>query len=226
MKGRTLYCFFIATTIILATSFTQAQMWFPDPYPYPVTPTPATGFYLIPNEPGKSFHEARQNFLNEEAKIAAADIRKSIAYMKMEKASAKKEIRESLAESEKELEGLAQKVENETVESTRELDEAFARAHQTLAKSYIAKASDAWLKKESVQTGQYLNAAIKHFNSARAWSAQKTDAAAAAAMKDSRRIAGKLKEGAGSTAEEVGRALQETGKAIDTLGAELKRDKK
>ena len=115
MKSRTLYGCCMAAAILLATSFAQAQVFFPDPFPYPSTLTPGAGFYSIPNEPGKSFHEARQNFLQEEAKIAAADIRKGAAYLKMEKAVAKKEMQDVIAASERDLEKLAQNVENGTV---------------------------------------------------------------------------------------------------------------
>ena len=149
MKNRTLYGCCIATAIILVTSFAQAQMFFPDPFPYPATPMPAQGFYQIPNEPGRSFHEARLNFLQEEAKIAAADIRrKGAAYLKMEKAAVKKELQDIIAASERDLDKLAQNVEQGTVESARDLDAVFARAHQALAKSYITRASEAMAEKE------------------------------------------------------------------------------
>jgi hypothetical protein len=226
MKSRTLYGCCMTAAIILGTSFAMAQMWFPDPYPYPATPTPAQGFYQVPNEPGKSFHEARQNFLNEEAKIAAADIRKGAAYLKMEKAAAKKELHAVIAESERELEKLAQNVEQDTVESAKELDAVFARAHQALARSYIARASDAWVKKDEARTGQLLKTALTHLKNAFAWSGRTMDASTAAAVRESRQVADKLIAGTGVAAEEVGKALETTGKKIDNLGSTLKQDKK
>lgn len=216
----------MAAAIILIASFVQAQMWLPDPYPYPAVPMPATGFYSIHNEPGKSFHEARQNFLNEEAKIAAADIRKGVAYLKMEKAVAKKEMRDSITAAERDLEKLARNVEQGTVESAGELDAVFARAHQALAKSYITRASEAWAEKDEAKTGQLLKTAITHLKSTYAWSGKMMDASTAAAVRESRNVAGKLIAGIGWAAEETGKALKTTGTEIDNFGATLKQEKK
>jgi hypothetical protein len=226
MKSQTIHNCGITVAIVLIASFAQAQMWFPDPYPYPAVPAPAQGFYQIPNEPGKSFHEARQNFLNEEAKIAAADIRKAAAYLKMEKVAAKKELHDVITASERDLEKLAQNIEQGTVESARELDAVFARAHQALAKSYIARASEAWGKKDEARTGQLLKTALTHLKNAFAWSGRTMDASTAAAVRESRQIADKLIAGTGVAAEEVGKALETTGKEIDNLGATLKHEKK
>jgi hypothetical protein len=216
----------VAVAIIMAASVVRAQMWFPDPYPYPATPAPAQGFYTMANEPGKSFHEARQNFLDEEAKVAAADIRKGAAYLKMEKAAAKKELHEVIAASERDLEKLAQNVEQGTVESARELDAVFARAHLALAGSYSARASEAWVKKEEVKTGQLLKAALAHIKNAYAWSGRIMDATTVAAVKKSRQTADKLIAGTGAAAEEAGKALETTGREIEKLGAEIRQEKK
>jgi hypothetical protein len=226
MKKQTIRECVIAAAIILSASFAQAQMFFPDPVPYPAIPRPAQGFFHVPDEPGKSFHEARQNFLHEEAKIAASDIRKGAAYLKMEKAVVRKEMQDSIAASERELEKLAQNVEQGTVESARELDEAFARAHQALAKSYIARASEAWAEKDAARTGQLLKAALIHLKSAVAWSGQKMDASTAATVRESRHVAGKLIAGTGWAAEEVGKALETTGREIDKSGEAMQQGKK
>ena len=226
MKSRTLYGCCMAAAILLSTSFAQAQVFFPDPFPNPDTLTPGAGFYSIPNEPGKSFHEARQNFLQEEAKIAAADIRKGAAYLKMEKAVAKKEMQDVIAASERDLEKLAQNVENGTVESARELDAVFARAHQALAKSYITRATEAWAKKDATQTGHYLKTAVAHFRSYLAWSGQKLDAATAASIRDCRAIADKLIQGTNYASAEVGKALKSVAKEIDRPGMEPPPEKK
>ena len=226
MKCRTMYCCCIGAVVLLATSFAQAQVFFPDAFPYPSTLTPGAGLYSIPNEPGKSFHEARQNFLLEEAKIAAADIRKGAAYLKMEKAVVKKEMQDVIASSERDLDKLAQDVENGTVKSAKELDGVFARAHQALAKSYITRATEAWAKKDAKQTGHYLKTAITHFRSYLAWSGQKLETATAASIRDCRALANKLIHGAGYMSEEVGKALKNVAKEIDKPALEPPPEKK
>jgi hypothetical protein len=223
MKNRFICGFIITLSISIISPAAWAQVFFPDPYPS--TPTLGQGLF-IPNEPGKSFHEARQNFLLEEVKIAATDIRKGAAYLKMEKAVVKKEMQDIIASSERELEKLAQDVENGTVESARELDAVFARAHQALAKSYITRATEAWATKDATQTGHYLKTAIAHFRSYLAWSGQKLDTATAASIRDCRALAGKLIHNAGYASEEVGKALKNVAKEIDKLASEPPPEKK
>lgn len=226
MKRLTIHCCCMFAAVLLATSFSQAQVFFPDAFPYPSTLTPGAGLYSIPNEPGKSFHEARQNFLLEEAKIAAADIRKGAAYLKMEKAVVKKEMQDVIAASEHDLEKLAQDVESGTVKSAKELDGVFARAHQVLAKSYITRATEAWAKKDATQTGHYLKTAITHFRSYLAWSGQKLDTATAASIRDCRTLAGKLIHGSGYMSEEVGKTLKNIAREIDKPSLEPPPEKK
>ncbi len=225
MQGKTIYWLTLVFIITLCTSGAWAQLYFPE---LPVSPGPfkvGKGFF-VSNEPGKSFHEARQNFLSEEAKIAAADIRKGASFLKMEAANVKEESKNELMTSEKELETLAQGVENGTVKSSRELDEAFARAHQKLARSYIVRATEAWTKKEIAKAGQYLKIAISHLNSALAWSGQKIESSSATAVKKSRIVAGKLMEGTDYATEEVSKALEAMNKEIDKLGKEIEPRKK
>jgi hypothetical protein len=217
MKSRVMSGLWIAIAMAIITPTAWAQVFFP----YPNTLQPVTGFYAILNEPGKTFHEARLNFLDEAEKNAAAAIRKGAAFVKIEEASATKEIKDALVASENELEKLAQAEEKGAINSAHELDEAFARAHQTLARSYIFKASEAWTKKETAKAGQYLKAAISHLNNALAWSGQKLESSTVTAIKKSRVVAGKLIEGTGYGSKEVGKTLETVGNEIDQLGKKV-----
>ncbi len=192
--------------IITCTAAASAQGLYPA-FPSPGPYTLGQG-YFAPKEPGKTFHEARQNFLDEEYKIAAEDIRKGAVFIKVEAARGTKESHKLLGEAAQDLEKLAVKVENGTADSARELDEAFASAHHALARHYILTAGEAWAKKETTLTGQYLQAAAYHFMYAMAWDSRKLETASLAAIKKSRTVARKLIEGSDYAAEDVSKALE------------------
>jgi hypothetical protein len=214
---RSLYCgLALVLTFSLAIQNATAQICCSSP-----ALKPGKGFFIIPHEPGKSFHEARQNFLAEEAKLAAEDIRKGAAFLRLEATREIQEENRALLASAEELEKLAQKVENGTVDSTKDLDEAFARAHEALAGSYISKASQAWAKKDTAQAGQYLKAAIFHLNNALAWSGRTLEASSRAAIKKARRVAENLIAGVEQDADEVHQALDAVKKERKKLNEAL-----
>ena len=218
MKNHFVYGFMIALAITIISSTAWTQVFFPDSLPS--TPTLGQGLF-IPNEPGKSFHEARQNFLQEESKIAAADIRKGAAFLKMEAAHAQKDVKKEFSASENELEKLAIGIEKGTISSAKELDETFARAHQVLAKQDIAKASEAWTKKETAQAGHYLKAAIFHLNNALAWSGRTVEVSSRAAIKKARHVADNLITGVEQDADDVRQALDAVKTERDKLNEAL-----
>jgi hypothetical protein len=173
------------------------------------------------NEPEEHFRNARESFLEKNAKAAAAQIRKGAAFLKLEASHATGEVKEALTASVGELERLAQGVEKGTVTSTQELRRAFARADQALAKQHFQDATESWSKKEIKKAGQELKSAANDVELASAWTGRKLDATTAAAIKDARAVAAKLTEDAGWTTGEVSKGLNAVGKKIENLGKQI-----
>ena len=97
------------------------------------------------------------------------EIRKAVAYVKLESARAATDGKKALNASAQELETLAKEVEKGAVKDVKRLDDAFARADHALAKSHYVKASESWTKKFADKTGYELKAAAESLEKAASW---------------------------------------------------------
>jgi hypothetical protein len=220
--------FLLITTVVVmvfTAANTLAQVEAPDAQ-YLIEGGTYYQFRDFTDEPGKAFHEARYNFLKLEAKIAAEDIRKGAGFLRLEAGRATEDGKKALMASVNELEQLAKRVEQGTVKSSKELDDAFAHAHQALAKHHYLKAMEYWSKKDAVNTGHALKAALSNLRYALAWAGHKSEAAVLKAIEDTRIVSEKLVAGAGWVSDEVGKALDAIGKEIEKLDKEIRPEKK
>lgn len=144
---------------------------------------------VVDDEPEEHFHRAHESFLKKDLKTAAAHIRKSEAFLKLEAGRATEEGKKLMKASGHELAKLAEGIEHGTITSVKRLDEAFARAHQALAHHHHVKAKESWANQASQaahKVGHDLQAAAIHFDQGLVWTGHKTEAGAAKAIKDTR----------------------------------------
>jgi len=168
--------------------------------------------------PGEHFHKARENFLKKDYKAAAKEIRKSVAFMKLQAALATAEGKILLTASIDELEKLAKDIEQGAVTSAKTLNNAFANAHHALAKHHYIKAMEYKAKGAGTKLGHALKAAAMHLENGFAWAGHKMEAATVAVIKDTGFIAGKLIEGTGWGGKVVGEIIEKIGVEIEKLG--------
>lgn len=172
-------------------------------------------------EPDAHFRRAHDSFLKQDYKAAATEIRKAVAYVKLESGRAVTDSQKALHASAQELETLAKDVEKGTVKDVKKLDNAFARADQSLAKSHYVKASESWGKKLYDKTGYELKAATNSLEKAASWAGNEASAAASTAVKEGRSVTGKLISGTGWAVDEVGQAIDSVGQGIEQLGKKV-----
>ncbi len=179
---------------------------------------------VVDDESEEHFHRAHESFLKKDLKKAAAQIRKSEVFLKMEAGRATAEGKKLMEESGHELRKLAEDVEHGAVTSVKRLDEVFARVHQAFAHHHHLKAKESWTNKaEQVahKVGQDLQAAAAHFDQGLIWAGHKSEAAGAKAIKDTRMLAGKLIEGTGWVPAEVGKGIDSMGEEIEKFGKKV-----
>jgi len=178
------------------------------------------------DSPGEHFHKAREKFLEKDYKAAAEEIRKGVAFLRLQAARASTEGKKGLIDSIAELEKLANDVGKGTVTSAKTLDHAFAKAHYALAKHHYLKAMEYKAKGSSSKLGHALKAAAIHLEQGFAWSGQKLEVATVAVIKDTGLVAGKLIEGGGWIGKEAGDIIDKIGGEIEKLGKMLEPAKK
>lgn len=174
--------------------------------------------YVLADAPGEHFHKARQSFLKKDFKTSAEEIRKSAAFLKLQAARATEEGKKGLDDSIAGLETLADDVEKGTVTSAKTLDQAFARAHQRLARHHYLKAAEYKAKKDTKRVGHELKAATLHLENGLAWSGHETEAGMAAVLRGTADLAGKLVKGTGGLTEDAGKGIDAVGGEIAKLG--------
>lgn len=173
------------------------------------------------DEPDSHFRKAHDSFLKKDYKAAATEVRKAVAYLKLESGRGVADSQKALNASGQELETLAKDVEKGVVKDVKKLDDAFARADQALAKSHYVKASESWGKKLYDKTGYELKAATNSLERAASWAGSEASAAASTAVKDGRSVTGKLISGTGWAVDEVGKAIDSVGQGIEQIGKKV-----
>lgn len=172
-------------------------------------------------EPGADFKKAHESFIKKDFKASAEEIRNSADFLKKEAASAGDKGKKMLAASAQELDKLADSVEKGAVKSDKELRGAFSRAEHAAANNYYIKATDSWSRKETKETGEALNSAAEHMEQAAYWSGHKLNAGSSKAVKEGRKVSGKLIKGTGYVSEEVGKSLKDMGDAISGFAGKV-----
>ena len=170
----------------------------------------------------KDFQKARESFLKKDLKASAAAIRKGAAYFKSLEEQAQEKGKQTFLTSQEELENLADRVEKGAVKSVKEIDRTFARASHALARYHYHMAKESWAMKETAKTGQELEAAGAHLESAVKQAGGKAESSAGPVIQETRLLAGKLLQGAGWVNAEVEKGIKALGVEIDKLGEKVK----
>ncbi|MEI8020819.1 MAG: hypothetical protein WCH39_21625 [Schlesneria sp.] len=178
-------------------------------------------WHVMADEPDRHISRAREAFLMADAKTAAAELRKVAVHLRIASAHASERVKKGLAHSDHELTTLARHIENGTVKSVEELDAATARALHALADYQYVRAAEAWRKRETRVSGQYLRAAADNMERAAARTDVRMRAASAEIAKNSRVISSKLIEGTGYVIDEIGAGFETVGHEIERIGARV-----
>jgi hypothetical protein len=181
---------------------------------------------VLSDEHENYFQKAHQAVLKKNYKAAAADIRKAVAFLKLDAAVAAGEAKKALTDSVNELEKLADDMGKGGVTSAKALEQAFARADYALAKAYHLKASESWVKKATKEVGHSLKTAADNLEYGLAWASHKAEAGGKTAIRDARLVAGKLIEGTGWVPDEVGKGIEFIGKEVEKFGKQVEPPKR
>lgn len=195
--------------------------------PRPAPPQAPPGYVLVEedqwqklaDEPDRHIGRAREAFLMQDARTAAAELRKAAVHVKVAAGHAAERGKAALLRSEHELEHTARRIEEGTIRSVEELDYASARALHALSDYQYVKAAEAWRKREARVAGQYLRSAANNLEHAAARTDSMVKAAATEVARESRLISGKLIEGTGFVIDEVGAGIETIGHELARVGA-------
>ncbi len=175
----------------------------------------------LADEPDLHMQRAREAYVMMDARTAAAEIRKAAVYLRISAGHAADRTKEALVRSEHEMEHLARQLESGAVRSVEEIDHASSRALHSLSDYQYVKAADAWRRRETRQSGQYLRAAADNLERSAVRTTATLRAATAEVTKDTRMISGRLVEGTGFVIDEVGNGLESFGHQIERVGKGL-----
>ena len=178
-------------------------------------------WHVMADEPDRHISRAREAFLMADAKTAAAELRKTAVHLRIASAHATERVKQGLSHSEHDLIHLARRIESGAVKSVDEVDAATARALHALADYQYVRAAEAWRKKETRVSGQYLRAAADNLERATARTDARMRAATAEIAKDTRLISSKLIEGTGYVIDEIGAGFETVGHEIERVGARV-----
>jgi serine protease Do len=173
------------------------------------------------NRLNEDFHKAREKFLKKDFNEAASEIRQGAAFLKNEVEKATGEGKQALMTSAEELENLADQVQKGALRSAKELDQAFARAHQALARHYQSKASESWAHRATSEAGQELKAAAGHLENALSWAGQRLGEGSEKAIQEAKVIGEILEKGGTQTASEVNKDINAIGREIEKAGKKI-----
>ncbi|MGA3173693.1 MAG: hypothetical protein ABSE25_04615 [Syntrophorhabdales bacterium] len=173
-------------------------------------------------EPASHFQKADELFLKKDLKAAASEIRKGAGFLTRKAKSAAKDSKEGLNASAQELEKLAKDVERGGVTSEKQLRDTFARSYHALSDYEYRRASEAWTKKKTRETGQALTNAAQYVEQAAKWSGRQLETDTADTIGYARVVGGKLVKGAGWTVDEVNKGIKGIGSALSKFGENMK----
>lgn len=166
------------------------------------------------------FSRAKEGLLKQDAKLAAAELRKAADEVEKGAARAGAEAKAAASDVGRDLRTGAEDVEKGVVTSADDLQKIFARAHYDLARHYRARAQ-AGLQSAPKASGHHLRAAAAHLEHAAEWAGQETREGAVKVADGARLVAGKLISGSGWAGEEVGKAVESLGGELDRLGRKI-----
>ncbi len=221
------FVLFIVTVFIFSV-FTVSKAW--GEAPKKVSDSDLLYFedYIasLEDEPEDRFHKAREAFFKNDMSAGAKEIRKAVAFLRVELVWATEEGKKGLLASAIELDRLADEMEQGNIASVKELDDAFSRAHYALAKHYQLKSAESNIKKAYKKLVIELKAAAKHLNYAILWSGNKIESGFKDAIKGVNLLEDKLIKGSEWIKGEADKSIELIGREIEKLNKKEAHDKK
>jgi hypothetical protein len=192
----------------------------------PMAQVPEEILIRFVDEPSHHFGLARERFMKKDYAQSAAEIRKSVAFVRLEMARATEDGQKALADAVLRLENLAGKIESGSAGSVDEIDAALARAEQELAFHHELKAQANWQANNYLGTGHDLKAASINLKNSLKYAGGKVETETDAAIKDANEIGQKLIDGIKLQDERIGAAIDLLGDKIDEAGQRMEQPNK
>jgi hypothetical protein len=117
---------------------------------------------ILQDEPNHHFSLAIEAFMKQDHALAAEEIRKGAAYLKLETLRAEDKGKEALDRSITELEGLADSLSRGEPHTLQDLTQAFGRTQQALAHHHYLKAMVLWTEQKLQLAGKELKKSVAH----------------------------------------------------------------
>lgn len=183
--------------------------------------TDSTTWYPVTDEPQKHFSAAAAAYARKDYKASAMEIRRSVAYLRLEASRSTGQGKRQLDRSLTGLDRLADAAGSGAVSDDRALDRAFARADHALALAHRERAAKSWSEKKYVEVGYEMKAGAQGLDDAATWIGDRSSAGAHEASIETRRVGDELASGAQATRAEVVNGLSTLGHGIERLGHEI-----
>jgi len=169
------------------------------------------------NRPGHHFNRAMANFRQDKFELAALEIKRAAALLKVESRRSSREGKKHLKAAAHRLRELSKKVKNGKVKSYFVLKESFAGAHLALAISNRILAEKARGKKDTDQIGYELKSALRHLEHTSFWSGYRMSEAYLATQGNLERISQNLIDDLDVDDNEVIAAIEGIGSELDRI---------
>lgn len=176
------------------------------------------------DEPCHHFEQARKQFLERNQSAAADELRTAAAFLKLESARATPHGKSLIEISIRELEQLATSIERGRVESVRSLEQAFARAHFSLAEHHCVKSAHRCCrpatfsdKQKLKRAGHDLKAASVHLRRGKYWGGGELDEATQKILAEAERSAGGLIENGHGSQSGVTRSIHSVHRRLEAF---------
>jgi hypothetical protein len=179
-----------------------------------LAPVPADERQSLGNQATAHFHSAVEAYAQGDNKLAATEIRKGVAYLRLDQALSNEAAKEAIQTSIDELNVLADEAAQGNV-SPAELKEGIAGSRYELAAAYQQQAAEQMAAGDNSTSGNALKASVRHMTDALTLNGQKLEEDATILLNDINSLADKLV--AGAAGHDIDHAVQ----SIEKLGQEI-----
>lgn len=167
------------------------------------------------------FNQAIEAFHNKETQTAANELRKAVAFLKIEAVTATGSAKTNLQTSINDLENMATQMAEGQSTSESDLNMVLARAQQALASHHFNRLNEAQTNQDGIEAGYELNAVATHLEQALVLSGHQPDAQMTKQFDDMKALADELIAGQTPATVEIDQTLSSLTQEIDKLDQEL-----
>jgi hypothetical protein len=164
---------------------------------------------------------ARTSYARREFDRAATQLRAAAAFARAEADSAIGDGRAALLQAGHDLDSLAARVARNAAGNVSAFDRTFARVHEAESRHHLARARDAWTRRDRERAGEELLMAVDHLERASKDAALPLDATARQAVTTVREVAMALDGNTVVAAAEAENAFSVTRRELDALAARM-----